>query len=154
MSIKEGPLASETRLSKFHPSDRQTSVALLIARFALGLPFLYHGSAILFGWFGGPGIHGFSTFTHMPLFVAFLVGLAQFAGGLAVVTGVLARLGAVCIFVVMVGAIFMVHLPHGYDIEKDGLEYSLALLLTAGSIIVAGAGHYTLVHFIPKREEL
>jgi uncharacterized membrane protein YphA (DoxX/SURF4 family) len=43
---------------------------------------------------------------HMPTVVGYLVGLAQFAGGLAILSGVLIRLGAACIVVVMLGAIF------------------------------------------------
>ena len=154
MSIKEGPLASELKFSSYHPTDQQISIALLLARFALGIPFLYHGSAILFGTFGGPGLRGFSAFTHMPLFVAALVGLAQFAGGLAVLTGVLARLGATCIAIVMAGAVLMVHLPHGYEVAKGGMEYALALFLLALGIAASGAGHYTLVHLIPRRDDL
>ena len=154
MSIQEGPLASEIKLTKFHPTDPQISAALLLARLALAIPFLYHGSAILFGAFNGPGLKGFSAFTHMPLFVALLVGLAQFCGGLAVLTGVLARLGAACIAIVMLGAVLMVHLPHGYEVNKGGFEYALALLLLALGIAVAGAGHYTLAHFLPAKSDL
>ena len=48
-----------------------------------------------------------------------LVGLAQFCGGLAMLTGIFARVGAVCIVIVMVGAIKMVHLQHGFEAEAD-----------------------------------
>ena len=48
--------------------------------------------------------------------MGYLIGVAQFAGGLAVLSGVLFRLGAACIAVVMLGAIFLVHLPNGFDI--------------------------------------
>jgi uncharacterized membrane protein YphA (DoxX/SURF4 family) len=43
------------------------------------------------------------------------VGLAQFAGGLAILSGVLIRLG---IIIVVFGAIFLVNLPHGFDVTK------------------------------------
>ena len=33
--------------------------ALLIARIALSLPFIFHGAQIAFGAFGGPGLAGF-----------------------------------------------------------------------------------------------
>ena len=39
------------------PSPAQVNAALLILRIASALAFLYHGSAILFGAFGGPGPH-------------------------------------------------------------------------------------------------
>src|SRR5256714_10253391 len=85
--------------------------ALLILRIASALAFLYHGSAILFGAFGGPGPQGFAAFMHMPAVAGYLVGLAQFGGGLAILSGILIRFGAACIIIVMLGAIFLVHLP-------------------------------------------
>jgi putative oxidoreductase len=133
------------------PTQKQINIGLLIVRIAGSLSFLYHGSAILFGAFGGPGLQGFSGFTHMPITIAFLVGLAQFAGGLALLTGVLARLGGACIAIVMAGAILMVHLPHGFDGSKQGLEFALAYFLIAISVLVTGAGPYTLVALLPGR---
>src|SRR5215469_8831091 len=88
----------------------QTNAALLLIRIAAGLAFLYHGSAILFGAFGGPGPRGFAAFIHAPDIVGYLVGLAQFAGALAILTGVFIRIGAICVIIVMLGAIFLVHL--------------------------------------------
>ncbi len=131
---------------------KNVDAGLLIIRVASALAFLYHGSAILFGTFGGPGLKGFSGFTHMPILVAFLVGLAQFAGGMAILTGVLTRLGAACIAIVMLGAIFLVHLPHGFDITKNGIEYALAQFLIAVALMITGAGRYSLVTFLPGRQ--
>ena len=126
------------------------NAALLILRIGSGIAFLYHGSAILFGAFGGPGPQRFSNFTHMPLVVAYLVGLAQVAGGLAIITGVLFRVGAVCVAIVMLGAIFMVHLPHGFDVSKGGFEYALTLLLIAIALLFTGPGAYSLNPSLPE----
>jgi len=131
------------------PGSAQVNAALLILRIASALAFLYHGSAILFAAFGGPGPQGFSAFMHMPVVVGYLVGLAQFAGGLAILSGVLIRLGATCIIVVMLGAIFLVHLPHGFDIGKGGIEYALTQLLIAIALLIAGAGAYSLAPRLP-----
>lgn len=130
------------------PQQKRTGLALLLIRLASAAAFLYHGSAILFGAFGGPGLQGFSHFTHMPIFVAFLVGLAQFGGGLAMLTGVLARLGAFGIALVMAGAVILVHLPKGFDSSKGGFEYALTQLLIALAILVAGAGPYSLYYVL------
>src|SRR5437588_12233534 len=105
------------------PGSGRIDAALLVLRIPSAMVFLYHGSAILFGAFGGPGPEKFATFMHAPAAVGYLVGLAQFAGGLAMLTGVLIRIGALCIIVVMLGAIFLVHLPHGFDVTKAGIEY-------------------------------
>ena len=126
------------------------SAALLILRLASASVFLYHGSAILFGAFGGPGPQGFSSSMHWPAVVGYLVGLAQFAGGLAILSGVFLRVGASCIIVVMLGAIFLVHLQHGFDLSKGGIEYALTQLLIALALLIAGAGEYALAGLIPR----
>jgi putative oxidoreductase len=131
------------------PPPRQTSLALFIIRIAAGLVFLYHGSQILFGAFGGPGPQGFAAFMHAPAIMGYLVGLAQFAGGLAILTGLLIRVGAVCIIIVMLGAIFLVHLPHGFDVSKGGIEYALTQLLIALALLIAGGGSYSLGSALP-----
>ena len=92
---------------------------------------------------------GFSGFMHAPVVVGYLVGLAQFAGALAILSGVLIRLGAACITVVMLGAIFLVHLPHGFDIGKGGIEYALTQLLIAIALLITGAGSYSLTSWLP-----
>ena len=133
----------------FPGSPGQLDLVLLILRAACALPFLYHGSAILFGAFGGPGPRGFAAFLHAPAAVGYLVGLAQFAGGLAILTGALLRVGAVCIVIVMLGAIFIEHLPHGYDIGRGGMEYALTELLLALGLLLTGAGAYSLRGVLP-----
>lgn len=112
--------------------------------------FIYHGAGILFGSFGGPGPVTFASGMHAPAIVGYLVGLAQFGGGVAVLTGILTRVGAACVAIVMIGAILMVHLPHGYNIAKGGMEYALTQLFLALALLVAGAGDYSLGAFLPS----
>ena len=123
-------------------------LALLLIRIASALAFLFHGSAILFGAFGGPGPAGFAGFLHVSLTVGYLVGLAQFCGALAMLTGIFTRIGALCIGIVMGGAIQLVHWKHGFDINAGGYEYALTQLLIAIAILVAGAGKFSLA---PKK---
>lgn len=125
---------------------KRMGIALFVIRIAAALVFLYHGSAILFGAFGGPGVQGFAQATHMPVSVAFLVGLAQLGGGLAMLTGVLTRLGAAGIIAVMLGAIFMVHWKNGFDVTKGGVEYALTQLLIATGVLISGAGPHSLAY--------
>ncbi len=124
-------------------------LGLLLFRLAGALVFLYHGSAILFGAFGGPGFHGFASSMHSPVIVGFLVGLAQFAGGLALLTGAFVRVGALCIMIVMAGAIFLVHLPHGFNLANNGMEYALTQFLLALGLFFTGGGSYSLAGILP-----
>lgn len=140
------PLTSSSSTAS---SPGQVDLALLLIRIAAAIAFLYHGCAILFGAFGGPGPQGFAAFMHMPVAVGYLVGLAQVAGGIAILTGVLIRVGAVCVSIVMLGAIFIVHMPHGLDINKGGYEYALTQLLIAIALLLTGAGKYSLNGILP-----
>jgi len=130
-------------------SSAQINLVLLFLRIASGLAFLYHGGAILFGFFGGPGPVNFAAGMHAPVIVGYLVGMAQFAGGLAILSGVLTRIGAACTVVVMLGAIFLVHLPHGFNVGNGGMEYALTQLLIGLALVVAGAGDYSLTPLLP-----
>src|SRR5713101_5589051 len=127
----------------------QLNLALLVLRLACALPFLYHGSAILFGVLGGPGPLKFAVGMHAPAAIGYLVGLAQFAGGLAILTGAFLRVGTVCALIVMLGAIFLVHLPHGFDIGHGGYEFALAELLLAFGLLISGPGAYSLRNVLP-----
>jgi putative oxidoreductase len=133
-----------------HPASAQWNAALLVLRIACALAFLYHGSAVLFGAFGGPGPVAFAAHIHVPLAVGYLVGLAQLAGGLAILTGVFIRLGAACVIIVMIGAISLVHLPHGFDVSHGGMEYALTLLLVAFALMLTGPGAYSLAGILPE----
>src|SRR5215471_6161255 len=124
-------------------SSSSPNLALLILRFAGALPVLYHGSAILFGAFGGPGPQGFAAYQHLPVIYGYLVGLAQFAGGLAILLGAFGRIGSVCVIIVMIGAINRVHRPHGFDIGKGGMEFALTVLLVALGLLLTGPGSYS-----------
>ncbi|MBV9106795.1 MAG: DoxX family protein [Verrucomicrobia bacterium] len=142
------------------PRPAQINAALLILRIASALAFLYHGSGILFGAFGGPGPQKFSDLMHMPVVVGYLVGLAQVGSGLAILSGVLIRLGAACIIVVMLAAIFLVHLPQSFDRGdvgvsmlqrriEGGAEFALTQLLIAIALLITGAGAYSLTPRLP-----
>ena len=129
-------------------SSWRLDVALFLLRIASSAAFLYHGSA-LFGAFGGPGPEKFSAFLHTPLIIGYLVGLAQVGGGLAMLTGIAFRVGAACIVVVMMGAIFLVHISHGFDVSKNGFEYAFTQLVIAFSLFLTGPGAYALAGILP-----
>lgn len=125
-------------------STSKADVSIFIVRLALSLTFIYHGSGILFNAFNGPGLAGFASHMHFPLIVAFLVGLAEFCGGISMLTGILVRLGAIAIMIVMFGAIIIVHLPHGFDVQKGGMEYALTEFLLALSVFIYQAGNIAI----------
>jgi putative oxidoreductase len=140
--------ASKSGIHLRGPAPR-IDAALVSLRFASGLAFLYHGAAILFGVFGGPGPERFAVDHRFPVAVGYLVGLAQVVSAIAVLIGVFIRLAAVALIVVMLGAILLVHLPHGFDVSNGGMEYALTQLLVALALFLAGPGAYSLTPHLP-----
>jgi putative oxidoreductase len=111
--------------------------------------FSITAAAFLFGVFGGPGPLNFAAHIHAPVAVGYLVGLAQLVGGLAILTGAFLRVGTVCAMTVMLGAIFLVHLPHGFDVNQGGYEFALSELLLSFALLLAGPGAYSLRSALP-----
>lgn len=133
------------------PSSNSSALDLgiLFLRVGCGLPFFYHGSAILFGAFGGPGPVHFAQIMRAPAIIGYLVGLAQFAGSIAILSGAFLRVGAICTTIVMLGAILLVHISHGYGITHNGMEFALTELLLSLALLCTGAGRYSLGRILP-----
>jgi putative oxidoreductase len=143
----------ESRQLDLNPrrSSARIDIALLALRIASGLAFLYHGVTIQFGIFGGPGPERFAIDHRIPVVLAYLVGLTQVASAIAVLVGIFVRLAAVALIVIMLGAIFLVHLPHGFDVSNGGIEYALTQLLIAFALLLMGAGAYSVASRLPER---
>jgi uncharacterized membrane protein YphA (DoxX/SURF4 family) len=50
----------------------------------------------------------------------------------------------------MVGAIFLVHLRHGFDVTNGGIEYAFTQLLLAAALLLTGPGAYSLAWLLPR----
>lgn len=122
-----------------------------VVRVALGVVFLAHGGQKVFGWFGGPGlkatIQTFQQYMQVPPAATVMAALIELLGGLALLAGFLARPAAVGIIVVMLVAIAKVHARNGFFInfantpgKGHGVEFNVALIAMALSILVGGAG--------------
>ena len=126
------------------------STAPLVARIALGLVMLPHGAQKALGWFGGHGFSGtmgfFTGTMHIPAVFAFLAILAEFAGSLGLITGLLSRVAAFGIGTVMVVAILTVHAANGFFMnwfgnqKGEGFEYHLLVLGLAAVVWIRGSG--------------
>lgn len=127
------------------------NAALLFLRIATSVVFLYHGSSILFGVFDGPGPEKFAAFLHVPVIVGYLVGAGQFFGAIAILLGVFTRIAAACIVVIMLGAIFLVHVSHGFDIAHGGFEYAFTELVIAMALVFTGPGAFSVAALMPEK---
>lgn len=149
-----GVLANECCSTKIFKASAQYSDIIL--RCALGIIFFAHGAQKLLGWFGGygwTGTMGFLTNTvGLPGFLAALTILIEFFGGIAIIFGLFTRPAALGIFIVMLGAIFKVHLANGFFLDPkgvaNGIEYPFSLLMISLYLMVKGAGKISLDRLI------
>ena len=130
------------------------SWAPIFARLTLGIIFFAHGSQKLLGWFGGSGWSGTIQFfeqSGVPAFLAVLLIITEFFGGIAIILGFFTRLAALGLTIAMLVAIFKVHLQNGFFLNwfnvpnmGHGIEYSLALIGLSLSLLVWGAGNLSV----------
>ena len=126
-----------------------TAFGLLILRVVVGLILAGHGAQKLFGWWGGPGMNGW-TQTVAKLRIrpaqpwAWIAALAEFGGGLLLALGLLSPLGNLAIAGSMIVAIVTVHLSRGFWVGKGGYEFNLALIAAVAALALTGPGAYSL----------
>jgi len=125
----------------------------LVLRLALGVVILPHGLGKLLGMFGGGGFS--ATMEHftqsgVPAFAAFLIIIAEPFGALGLIVGFLTRLSALGVNLIMLGAIFTVHMKHGFFMNwfgnkaGEGFEYHLLALGLGLVLMVKGAGKLSI----------
>lgn len=130
--------------------DAQTlSVGLLIARLVIGLLMAAHGSQLLFGWFGGRGLHAtgelFGQLGFRPGDVfATAAALGEFVGGLLIAFGFLGPIGPAIMLAVMIVAAISVHWQNGVFATENGIELPLLYITAAIGLALAGPGRYSL----------
>lgn len=113
-------------------------------RAAIGTIFIAHG----LGKFD-PNFSGFLNQLGIPSEMQILLALAEFVPGILLLIGVLTRISASILSLVMLGAIF--HVKHADHLTGQG-GYELDLILLAGvlTIIVAGPGRISISHVVKK----
>ncbi|MFQ5770756.1 MAG: DoxX family protein [bacterium] len=113
---------------------------------SLAAIFLYHGA----GKF--PMADGLAKMMGMPVFMVYLLALMEVVGGLLILWGGVGpdwatRISGIIFSVVMLGAIFMVHLSHGWNSinmgggnEDKGMEFQVLILAVSLFFVLKGKG--------------
>lgn len=135
--------------------NRYAPYAPLVLRLTAGVIFILHGAQKLFGAFGGSGIEGTAQFLAQlgftpGLFWAWVAGLIEFCGGLALLIGAWTRYAALLLALQMLVAIFAVHLKNGFFLPQ-GFEYAFALFGANVTLLVSGAGEWALDPYLKRR---
>jgi len=126
------------------------SIGLLVLRVVIGVILFAYGAQKLFGWFGGPGIAGFADIadTHgvgfgMPIIVAWVTGIIQFAGGILIFFGLFTRISSFCVGIVALVSLVGVHWEGGF-FAPEGIELALLKFAVIVALFLTGAGLYSL----------
>ena len=130
-------------------------IGILIARLVLGVIFLAHGLQKFNSWgyegtkagFEGMGVPA-------PAISAFVATWIEILGGLALILGVLVPVFGVLLFLLMLGAFFIVHVENGIYVGDGGFE--LVAALGAGALLLAaiGAGAFSVDRFLARKVPL
>jgi len=119
-------------------------VVFIGLRSAVGMIFILHGISKL-----DPGFAENLPNMGLPAEMAIPIALAELIPGILIVLGVLSRLSASLISIIMLGAIFMVKGAQSIT-GKGGVELDLILLASVLVIMVVGPGRISLAQIIKK----
>jgi putative oxidoreductase len=132
----------------------------LIARLTLGLVLFPHGAQKMLGLFGGYGftatIEALTNQMQLPWLIAFLVIIIEFFGAIFLIIGFANRIWSLAILFLFVGIIFTEQIQHGFFMnwfgaqQGEGYEYSILVIGLAISILINGAGKFSIDNKIIK----
>ena len=125
------------------------AAGLLILRVVIGGILFGHGAQKVFGWWGGPGLAGWTqAMTRMrlrpPRAWAYISAFGEVAGGIMLALGLLTPFACAAIASSMLVAIALVHWPRGFWVSKGGYEFNLSILGATAALALAGPGSASL----------
>lgn len=132
-------------------TEKWGAYAPLVLRVVTGLIFAMHGWQKL-TMMGVPGVTGFLTMLGFPLPGVFAVLLiaAELVGGILLILGLWTHWTAKVLAFVALVALFTVHVSKGFFIAGGGYEFILLILAASISVMITGAGKYSLDHKMKK----
>ena len=126
---------------------------LLALRVGLGLMFLYHGAPKLFGgpevWAKVGGAAGNFGLSFAPAFWGLMAGIAEFGGGLLVMTGLLFTPACILLVIDLVVA-SSTHIHAGQGLA--GASHAIEDAIVFASLIFIGPGRYSLNALLASKE--
>lgn len=143
-------LNNSTRLNRIlteakFSENKLNDIAFWGLRGAVGVIFIANG----YGKLSNPGFSNWLATISIPPEMAFLIGLAELVSGTLLIVGVLTRISASLLSVIMLGAIF--HVKGAQSLTGEG-GYQIDLILLAAClvIIVAGPGRVSISNIAKK----
>ncbi|MGI9566810.1 MAG: DoxX family protein [Nitrosopumilus sp.] len=119
-------------------------VVFMGLRSAIGVIFIVHGISKF-----NPGFANFLPNMGLPPEMQIPIALAELIPGILLIVGVLSRLSASMLSIIMLGAIF--HVKGAQSLTGDGgVELDLILLASSLVIVIAGPGRISISQAIKK----
>ena len=132
--------------------DLGSTISYPLIRVVAGIWMVPHGARKLFGGTIQGTADAFSKFGLEPaLPLAYLVGAAEFFGGLLIAIGLLTRPAAAAAAIIMAIATFHVHLGNGFFWNKGGYEYPLMWMFLMIAIFLKGGGNLAVDNLLKKQ---
>ncbi len=128
------------------------SIALFFSRLAVAYGFYepammkWSDITATANWFGSIGIP-------FPTLNAYMAASTEMAGVLLLTLGLFTRIISLPMIVIMLVAIFTVHLAHGFSAGDNGFEIPLYYMLFLLTFVSFGAGKISLDYLIFKDEQ-
>ena len=121
-----------------------TDAAALLLRLGLGTMFVAHGLLKIF-IFTFPGTAAFFEQAGFPGWMAYLVSIAEVAGGALLLAGIAVRAITLGLLPILLGATF-VHFGSGWVFSNPngGWEYPAFLALVSAALVLLGPGRFVL----------
>jgi len=125
-------------------TGKSQSLGLAVLRVVVGIVFFVHGyqKVFTYGFHGVAGMFGHIGIP-LPAVTALLIMLIEFVGGILLITGLATRLPAALLAIEMLGAIFSVHIKHGF-FNPMGVEFPLTMLAACICLALSGGGAASL----------
>ncbi len=86
-----------------------------------------------------------------PTLNAYLSGITEFSGSILLLLGLGTRIISLPLMFVMLVAIFTVHIGNGFAAGNNGFEIPFYYLLMLFSLVISGAGKFSVDHLLDKK---
>lgn len=127
----------------------------LLLRITLAVAIFPHGAQKVLGWFGGDGFSAtYKGFTEgMGIWgpMAVIAILTEFIAPFFLLAGVLTRLNALALAILMTVAMTTVHIHNGFFMSNNGFEYHLLFIGSALTLLLVGPGRISVDHLLIKK---
>ncbi|WP_342323551.1 DoxX family protein [Kosakonia sp. BYX6] len=125
--------------------QRTAPYAALIMRLALGILFLAHFGLKFFA-FTPAGTAQFFGSLGLPGWLAYVTMAVELVGAIALILGVYARIVAIVLIPILLGAIFTVHGPAGFFFTNPngGWEFPAFWIIGLLTLALTGDGKFAL----------